>query len=250
MAIPSSNSQTIDLILVVPCYNEAHRLDKKRFKQFLNSNPNCALIFVDDGSTDRTGVMLKKWVTQNKLSIKVLVQNQNEGKAEAVRVGMLEALKLNPKKIGFLDADLSISSEECFRLSKYINASILFVFGSRIKKIDNTIERKWYRFFIGRVIATIISKMLSLPVYDTQCGGKVFDASIVCMLFERCFISRWLFDVELFFRAMNGLGKEEFRQKSMEIPVEQWIDTPDSKVPFSYAFSLWFDLIKIYKEYR
>jgi glycosyltransferase involved in cell wall biosynthesis len=194
--------------------------------------------------------MLKKWEDQNKLSIRVLVQNQNQGKAEAVRVGMLEALKLNPKKIGFLDADLSVTSEECFRLSKYINATILFVFGSRIKKIDNTIERKWYRFFIGRVIATIISKMLSLPVYDTQCGGKVFDASIVRMLFEKCFISRWLFDVELFFRAMEGLGKEEFRQKSMEVPVEQWIDTPDSKVPFGYAFSLWFDLIKIYKKYR
>ena len=250
MAVPSSNSQTIDLILVVPCYNEVHRLEKKKFEQFLNSNPNCALIFVDDGSKDSTGKMLKKWQVQNKLLITVLEQKRNQGKAQAVRVGMLEALKLNPKKIGFLDADLSVTPEECFRLSKYINPSILFVFGSRIKKIDNIIERKWYRFLIGRVIATIISKMLSLPVYDTQCGGKVFDASIVLMLFEKCFISRWLFDVEVFFRAINGLGKEEFRQKSMEVPLEKWIDTPDSKVPFGYAFLLWIDLIKIYKDYR
>ena len=60
-----------------------------------------------------------------------------------------------------------------------------------------------------------------------------------------------IFDkVKIELHISNIYKREEFRQKSMEIPVEQWIDTPDSKVPFSYAFSLWFDLIKIYKEYR
>ena len=51
----------------------------------------------------------------------------------------------------------------------------------------------------GRVIATIISEILQIKVYDTQCGCKVFSRDLASEVFIDEFISRWLFDVEIFF---------------------------------------------------
>lgn len=250
MKTSTAPGQKINLVLVVPCFNEAHRLQQKRFLHFLKTHAHCAFIFVDDGSTDNTTQVLATLAASNPKAIFVLTQKKNQGKAAAVRAGILKAKEWNPKKVGYLDADLAISPEECYRLSTFVKAETDFVFGSRIKLIDNHIERKWYRFLIGRFIATLISKMLGLPVYDTQCGGKVFTTSLGVSLFEKPFISRWLFDVELFFRALKIYGKVGFVEKSKEIPVRQWIDTADSKVPLTYGFWLWFDLLKIYNTYR
>ena len=125
-----------------------------------------------------------------------------------------------------------------------------FVFGSRIMKIDNRIERKWYRFLLGRLVATVISKMLRIKVYDTQCGCKIFTRSTAQILFQEHFLSKWLFDVELFYRMIKFIGRPQVALQVKEIPLQQWIDTADSRIEFSYGFFLWLDLIKIYRHYR
>ena len=213
-------------------------------------HPKCHLLFVDDGSTDHTVEIISAMKKGNPNGISLLQLNKNKGKATAVRAGMLAALKTDSQKIGYIDADLAVHPTEAYRLSTFVTEKTPFVFGSRIKKIDTVIERKWYRFLIGRAIATLISKMLSLPVYDTQCGGKVFAGELVWALFEKPFLSRWLFDVELFFRGLHLFGKDQFVKKAKEVPITQWIDTSDSKVPWRYGLLIWFDLLKIYRAYK
>ena len=183
--------------------------------------------------------------------MKTLALLKNQGKAGAVQEGMQLALKESScHRFAYLDADLSTSLEECTLLAEKINAETRFVFGSRILKTDNRIERKWYRFLIGRVIATVISKMLGISVYDTQCGCKIFDRKFVPIAFDAPFSSRWLFDVEIFFRLINALGKKEMVAQAKEVPLDQWVDTEDSRVKFSYIFQLWLDLAIIYRRYK
>ena len=171
---------------------------------------------------------------------------RNVGKAEAVRQGVRFCNSTyDHQYIAFLDADLSTSLSECIEMSAYLRDKTSFVFGSRIMKIGSVIERSSYRFLIGRVLATLISWMLSLKVYDTQCGCKLFTKNLSGILFQETFISNWLFDVELFFRMILANGTKSALLRMVEIPLKQWIDKGHSKVAPSYFFKMCLDLFRI-----
>jgi dolichyl-phosphate beta-glucosyltransferase len=236
--------------IIVPCYNEAKRIPTPAFNNFLSKDFDTQILFVNDGSTDDTAEVLQKFRTLYPKQVEVLNLEKNLGKGNAVRMGIQNALHHTDCTVfGFLDADLSTSLEEWIALTQLITDKTEFVFGSRFKKIDNSIERKWFRFVVGRFIATAISKALNLAVYDTQCGCKLFSRNATQLAFASPFISPWLFDVELFFRLKNHYGTATFKAKSMEIPLKNWTHQEDSKIKWTYGFTMWFDLFKIKRAY-
>lgn len=240
-----------DICIVIPCYNESKNFVVQEYIDYLEEYPGTLLCFVNDGSTDDTSDVLNSLNTMYPVQIEIISNLKNSGKAEAIRNGVIHCNnKYNYANIAFLDADLAVSLKECTSLSEHLKKDIIFSFGSRILRIGSVIERKRSRFIIGRFIATIISGMLSLKVYDTQCGCKLFTKELSTKLFADSFISRWLFDVEIFFRFLELYGKEASVNKMIEIPLERWVDRGDSKVKLSYFFNLWIDLYKIRKRYR
>lgn len=244
-------TKQFELCIVIPCYNEEKRLDKGRILNFLKSQKNVLLCFVNDGSSDNTIKILNEIKFSCPKNAEVISTPNNVGKAEAVRTGILHCnTHFKHKKIAYLDADLATTLEECLEISELVNSDIVFAFGSRIKKIDTNIERKQYRFLIGRVIATFISNQLNLNVYDTQCGCKIFNSELSKTLFAEKFISKWLFDVELFHRMILIYGVEKMSLISKEVPLKSWIDYDESKVKMTYFFKLWIDLFHIKKHYN
>ncbi len=241
-----------NVAIVVPCYNEFKRLPKEDFIRFLNETSQCKIIFSDDGSTDQTVQLLNeiKSVAPERVFIHSL--KQNSGKAMAVRSGVLFCYENNIEfdKVAFLDSDLATSLQECIKISRRIKKNVVFAFGSRIQKIDNRIDRKLYRHLIGRIIATVISIILDMQVYDTQCGCKIFKRELALEIFKESFISKWLFDVELFFRIKHIFNGNEIKELAREIPLKSWIDKDESKVKFSYSLKLWIDLYRINKKYN
>jgi hypothetical protein len=240
-----------DLIIVVPCYDEELRLNVNKYISFLKKNPSVLICFVNDGSKDSTCKLISENIIHSNKNSCIINCETNLGKALAVRTGMLYCLKeFSFEKIAYLDADLSTSLEECLLLSYKIKDEVVFVFGSRIAKIDTTIKRKKHRFIIGRIISTFISVQLSIKVYDTQCGCKVFRKKILEKVFRDEFISKWLFDVEIFHRIIHLYNRSSMKRISREVPLKSWIDTDNSKVKFSYVFKLWLDLYRIGVKYK
>ncbi|MEN8889967.1 MAG: glycosyltransferase [Wenyingzhuangia sp.] len=240
-----------DLIIVIPTYNESKSLRIEKFISFLNKKRMVGICFVNDGSTDGTKEILT--ALQQKIEDQIFVLDciHNKGKAEATRAGMNYCNEhFGFDKIAYLDADLATSLEECYRISKKVNKKLTFVFGSRIKILGSRIERNAFRFVTGRVIATVISKILNLGVYDTQCGVKVFSRDLSTDVFLKSFLSKWLFDVEIFFRIIQLYSRQEAVLKMKEIPLTEWVDKGDSKVKMSYFFKLWLDLYKINQVYN
>lgn len=237
-----------NICIVIPCYNEEKRLPQIAYKNFLQLNPEALICFVNDGSVDKTLDVLETLRAKFTDNIFIISNTKNLGKAEAVRKGMLFCNKnLDFTFIAYLDADLSTSLEECVSLTGYLKDSITFVFGSRIMKIGSVIKRRQYRFLTGRIIASIISLILKLKVYDTQCGCKVFTKELSTHVFKEAFISKWLFDVEIFHRIIVFYGRYQVLNKMLEIPLKRWVDIGESKVKMSYFLRLWIDLYLIHR---
>lgn len=240
-------------VLVIPCFNEEARLQPDAFAALLE-DPRVELLFVNDGSTDGTEAALQRIAGAHRERIRVLSLEENLGKAEAVRRGMREALLSKPYGIGYLDADLATPPSEILRLLRVLyDRDVAVVLGSRIALLGRHIERSAARHYLGRLFATLASAALSLPVYDTQCGAKVFRAteSLRAALAEP-FISRWAFDVELIGRLVRGgpsapaLDITAFHEE----PLLEWHDVAGSKLRATHMARSLYDLGQIARDLR
>jgi len=240
------------VVIIIPCFNEGNRLDANKFIDYLSKNTHLHFIFVDDGSTDNTSLIINRIISKFCSQVSLLQNETNKGKAESVRLGVIESFTMNPDFIGYLDADLAAPIEEIDNLLNIIKADTKkeVVFASRIQLIGNEIKRNYFRYFIGRVFATCISLLLKIRVYDTQCGAKIFSRKICEVIFIEQFISPWLFDVELFARLINVYGMDKTIEISFEQPVRKWIDIDGSKVKPIFFLKAPFELLKIVRHYK
>ena len=238
--------------IVVPCYNEARRLDAPAFEGYVKQGHPERFLFVDDGSTDRTAAILQELRDFAPGQIDFISLPKNRGKAEAVRQGILKGLEDQPDFVGYWDADLATPLDAIpeFRELMESKEHLQMVLGSRVKLMGRTIQRRMVRHYPGRVFATLVSMALRLPIYDTQCGAKLFRVSAeVRSLFETPFRSNWAFDVELIARFLRGrrlAGGPPPEEAVYEKALREWRDVAGSKVkPWDCIIAL-FELGMIY----
>jgi glycosyltransferase involved in cell wall biosynthesis len=240
--------------IIVPCYNEENRLDVAGFKNFTPSH-SISFLFVNDGSTDTTRQRLEALKSGDPTRFAILDLQQNTGKAEAVRRGILAARDSNSDYIGYWDADLATPLDT---IPKFIDLAesrpeLQIIMGSRVKLLGRRIERRRSRHYIGRVFATIVSSILRLDVYDTQCGAKLLRASpSMFSLFRQPFLSRWIFDVEILARLIQttrGNDLPEARDMVYEFPLTEWRDVPGSKLGYTDFIRAAWELGRIYGKY-
>lgn len=233
--------------IVVPCYNEAERLEINKFQQFVEENHDIHFLFVDDGSQDQTSELLDQ-ICQHSEQLSFTKLAQNSGKAAAVRKGVLLSAPNFPI-VGYLDADLATPLDEMLRLLKiYKERHTKFLLASRVKRLGTSIDRKPMRHILGRIFATLTSILVKLPVYDSQCGAKWMDSEIASIIFKDPFISKWLFDVELLFRLKKHLPSEV--PNILEVPLYSWIEKGNSKIKITDTFNFPLELLKIALKYK
>ena len=91
--------------------------------------------------------------------------------------------------------------------------------------------------------------ILGLPIRDTQCGAKVFKRAIVPVVYNDAFVSRWLFDVEIFLRLKKYLGKENTMKNIFEQPLMRWVHVDDSKLGLKDSLQIPLRLAHIWLNY-
>jgi glycosyltransferase involved in cell wall biosynthesis len=240
--------------LVVPCFNEATRLPVDRFVGFIGAQPSVRLLFVNDGSSDSTLERLLEVRRASPERVEIRDLPHNVGKAEAVRQGMITAFD-GASFAGYWDADLSTPLEELQHFTELMHRrpEIEMVFGARVKLLGRTIERHPWRHYPGRVFATLASEMLGLPIYDTQCGAKLFRSSPeIAALFARPFLSNWTFDVEILARlvaARRDTAAPPPESIIYEHPLHEWRDVGESKVRGVDFLRALLELVRIRRRY-
>lgn len=220
------------LCLVVPCYNEAARLDADAFLRWLDASPDCSVCFVDDGSIDDTRARLEALARQRPAQVHVHALPANGGKAEAVRQGLLAmAAQQRWSVLGYWDADLSTTLDQVTPMHAALNAqpSAVLAVGSRQRRAGARIERRWSRHVAGRAFASAVRVLLGIHLYDTQCGAKLVRADAVTALCAAPFLTRWIFDVELLVR-LRQQHAASISARVIEVPLAAWRDVAGSKL--------------------
>jgi glycosyltransferase involved in cell wall biosynthesis len=249
------NGSPKSLWLVVPCYNEANRLNAQALREWAAADRTTHILFVDDGSTDDTAAVLASVRDSLEASISVLVLPRNGGKAEAVRQGVLHALRSSsPEFVGYWDADLATPLDAVPEFLDVLHhrPDIEMVFGARVKLLGRYVERRPVRHYLGRVFATVVSNVLRLAIYDTQCGAKIFRVTPETEdIFRHPFLSKWIFDVEIIARYLTRYDNRPatLEKKIYEYPLQAWVDVAGSKVrPSDFLIAFW-DVLRIRQKY-
>jgi dolichyl-phosphate beta-glucosyltransferase len=211
------------LSVVIPMYNEAHRLRRSlpRLAGYFRGQPyTVELVVVDDGSSDNT-VGLAREVLGDSEDVHVIESKPNRGKGHAVKVGMLAA---RGEVVLFTDADLSTPPDEMEKFWEWFEQGYDVVIGSRKMKGAN-IERHQplWRESMGKVFTWLTNRIATRGISDITCGFKAFKHDSAQELFSRSIIDDWSFDAEVLFIA------QQHGKRIKEVPV-RWHDERGTKV--------------------
>jgi dolichyl-phosphate beta-glucosyltransferase len=221
--------------VIVPCHNEAQRLQRAEFRRFVAHHPSVSFLFVNDGSTDATLNLLNEMAAADSVHFSVLHLAKNCGKAEAVRQGVEQAAHGTSKYLGYWDADLAtpLDAIPVFMAALDRLPQIEIVIGTRLRLAGRNIQRKPLRRVLGALFSRVTGFVVGARLRDTQCGAKLFrNSADIRGAFSSPFGSRWIFDVELIARLMKlRVAEPQALQNWVyEMPLDLWQDVVGSKL--------------------
>lgn len=213
----------IKLSVVVPCYNEEKRF-QKGFGHYYNwlkeQKFEWELIFVNDGSKDKTLELMKK-AAKGKSAVRIISHSPNRGKGYAIVQGVKAA---KGKYILFTDVDHSVPVETIKTFFKYFEKGFKVVIGSRRVVGSKLIVRQPpFREFLGRGFTLLVNILIYRGVKDSTCGFKAFENKTAQKIFQKISIYDWAFDAEILFIC------KKLKINFAQAPVS-WSDVRGSKV--------------------
>jgi len=222
--------------LVVPAYDEGDRLPgllDGLASAAPPGAPGVEFLVVDDGSAPmhlaRARAAVSAASERARASgaparFRLVESPSNRGKGAAIRRGWGEAWR-GAAWLGFLDADGAVPAAEAWRLAGRLAPDPGFdvLAATRIRMAGRAIRRSRLRHAQGRLFATLAERLFRLGFYDTQCGLKLFRASLLRPILPLLREDRWLLDVEVL-ALLQRRGA-----RCLEEPID-WADPGRSKV--------------------
>ncbi len=211
-------------LLVIPLHNEERRMEPAWFAG-LAARGDVDLLLVDDGSTDRTLAACQA-LSESSDAIRVLALRPNRGKANALLAGFRDAVASGYAVVGMADADQSVSADDiltgCALLRGHPDAQV--VSGARVRLAGHGVIRPPLRQWTGRVVATAVTLVSGIEMYDPQSPCKWFriDGVFARAITAPC-TSRWFGEAELLGRLADGQASSG-GLVLVEYPLTSWHD--------------------------
>lgn len=161
----------VELSVVIPFYNEENNLKKlhQEIIGVLNKfDFSCEIIYVDDGSIDKSFSNLKSAVsTYKSKSIKtsLIVFGRNQGQTASTAAGIDQT---HGNIIAFLDADLQNDPNDLPIMINKLKEGYDAVFGWRKKRSDDLLRNSF-----SSVANFLVRKSFKVPLHDLGCSIKV-----------------------------------------------------------------------------
>jgi dolichyl-phosphate beta-glucosyltransferase len=224
------------LSIIIPAYNEEHRLPRSLDKivAFIAGQAEpIEVLIVENGSRDRTTAIAEAYAARYPY---IRVLHSEKGKGAAVRVGMLAG---RGRYLFMCDSDLSMPITE---VSKFLPPQIAeydVAIGSREGPGAHRYGEPAYRHLMGRVFNLII-RVLAIPgLQDTQCGFKSFRREVAREVFACLTMTGWSFDVEALFIALRR------GYRVVPVPIDWYFDGDSRVKPLQDTWRMFRDVLKI-----
>lgn len=159
----------LELSIIIPVFNEAENLPQlfeNLQKVMQKINKSYEVIFVDDGSQDQGGRILKERCRQD-ARLRVVLLRRNYGQTAALSAGFAAA---TGRIIIPLDADLQNDPEDIPMLLKKIEEGYDLVSGWRKERKDPF----WSRRLPSQIANWIISRVSGVHLHDYGCTLKAY----------------------------------------------------------------------------
>ncbi|MHC4456960.1 MAG: glycosyltransferase family 2 protein [Planctomycetota bacterium] len=169
-----SDKINVDCSVVVPLYNEAlvvQELYDRLTKTMGETSLNYELVFVEDGSSDRTLELLKNIAGEDNRVV-VVELRRNFGQTPALAAGFDIA---KGQIIISMDGDLQHSPEEIPNFLEKIDAGYDIVSGWRKQRVDNLIMRK----IPSRTANWLASKVSGVDIHDFGTTFKAYKREVI-----------------------------------------------------------------------
>lgn len=231
--------------IIIPTYNEEkiiqdslHKLIDFHKNAAKLYNINCSIIIVDNGSTDQTSNIVKKFLKLNP-EVK-LIEISDKGKGIAVRTGFLYS---KAEFVVFSDADLASDIMAIPRMLELANNGADLVYASRFEN-DSEVSRSITRAIPSYIFLKLANIFLSLNISDYNCGLKLYNRKVFLDIFLTLDNYGFFFDTEVIYRA--SLKKINLKPVGV-----RWVEGEDSKVKvFNLSLNYLRNLINIKKKRR
>jgi dolichyl-phosphate beta-glucosyltransferase len=240
-----------NVLLVVPCFRESNRIGAflPELCTALRACEKVTVLVVEDGGGTseqaRMSELIEGWRKQHANLLPPLLLPENIGKGGAVYAGWRE--HENAGWLGFVDADGSCPAREVVRLIKLARMETnppRALFASRVKMLGHKIHRQLMRHLLGRIFATLVSELLDVPVYDSQCGLKLVPGASFRKIKPALSVNGFAFDAQLLL-ALRHSGCDV-----IEVPID-WHETPGGKIRLVRdAMTMTRDVLAIRKQSR
>jgi glycosyltransferase involved in cell wall biosynthesis len=184
-----------ELRVIVPAHNESTRIVDTLHDYCSYFGESATIFVVTNGCSDDT-VEVVRAMMRAYSNLRLIDVPAKIGKGGAIRVGLKMS---NETFVGFTDADGSTSAREFDRLVQVVrHESCGGAIGSRWSRGSQVSpSQPFNRRFASRVFNLIVRCMFGLRYRDTQCGAKVFRATVIAPILDKLELSNFAFDIDL-----------------------------------------------------
>ena len=173
-SILEAPSQGVAISFVVPVFNEEqsiHELYAKLSVKLDELGQGYEIIFVDDGSTDKTFAELKKLHEGHPDTVRVIRFRRNFGKTPALVAGFS---RCRGSIIFTMDGDLQDDPEEIPQFLARLDEGYDLVSGWKYPRLD-----PWTKTFPSRIFNGLVSNVTGVHLHDINNGFKAYRCDVI-----------------------------------------------------------------------
>ena len=174
MEITNTSQSDPEISAIITCYYEENSIEEfhSRLSEALQSlGKTYEIVFVNDGSTDKTFEKLKAIFEKDAHVAVVMDLFKNAGQAAAITAGICRA---QGRVFLFMDSDLQLAPEELPVLVREYDNGYDVVGGYRAHRKDS-----FFRILPSRIANVVMRQVSQSDFRDFGCTFKLFNAKLV-----------------------------------------------------------------------